>query len=212
MKNILISVFATISVLSLGYITYDKFIKENDVVINECNKEELCEECICDDENNFDDTEEETAIIDTDMVYTNAGNVYKLEVYDVSKIKTENIKLNGKTIKIQNKDDNLLINDSKKIEYAMKLYVTKHFILMGDVAQDGIVFNNVIDEKGNITNLEKNSTIGDFQAYDIYLTETGNIASVGADYCGIECNPQERLLKFSYINNKIQITEEKINK
>ncbi len=28
MKNILIAIFATISVLSLGFITYDKFIKE----------------------------------------------------------------------------------------------------------------------------------------------------------------------------------------
>ena len=42
-KNIIIGVFVGISVLSLSYIAYDEFIKEDKIIYKECNKNELCD-------------------------------------------------------------------------------------------------------------------------------------------------------------------------
>ena len=69
----------------------------------------------------------------------------------------------------------------------------------------------VIDSNGKFTNLDDNKTIGAFQAKDIYLNETGDLIAIGSAYCGIECTAVQELVKFSYTNNKLQITKEKLN-
>lgn len=76
MKNILIGVFVSVSVLLMGYIGYDEFVKEEKVIYKECNKEELCDD---------------------------------IEVVDVN---TDG-KINNKTVKIENKDNLLYVNNKK---------------------------------------------------------------------------------------------------
>ena len=208
MKNVLIGVFATISLLSLGFIAYDKFTTKDEVLVKECNKEEICDECICNECNCDGEAYEETPIIESNSFYSKDGKIYKLDVYDVQKIKSENIKLNGKNIKLENKDEVLYINN-KKIE-AMLLYVTDYYILTGDVGLVGVSFTNIINAEGIVTNLNDNKIKGDFQAEDIYLTDSGNIVAIGGSYCGIECEPKKEILKISRNNGKLQITKEKI--
>ena len=200
-KNIVIALLLIVSIGSIGYITYDEFIREEKAIYQECNKEEICDECICDNEcDNYDD---ESIIIESNKVYDKDGKVYKLDVYEVNNIQTENIDLNGKKIKIENKNDELYVN-SKKVEYAMRLYVTNNYILAGSVGQLGTQFQYSIDENGNITKL----STGEFQAVNIYLNSTGNITAIGSNFCGLECY-HEKIVSFGYNNGKLMIATTK---
>lgn len=201
MKNIIIGVLGGISLFSLVYITYDIFIKEDKVIYQECNKEEICDECVCDNEcDNYDD---ESIIVESNKVYGKDGKIYKLDVYEVNNIQTENIDLNGKKIKFENKNDELYVN-GKKVEYAMRLYVTNNYILAGSVGQLGVGFQYSIDENGNITKL----STGEFQAVKIYLNSTGNITAIGSNFCGLECY-HEKIVSFGYDNGKLMIATTK---
>ena len=42
-KNIVIALLLIVSIGSIGYITYDEFIKEEKAIYQECNKEEICD-------------------------------------------------------------------------------------------------------------------------------------------------------------------------
>ena len=83
-KNIVIVLLLIASLGLFGYIIYDEFVKEEKVQLNECNNEELCEECICD--NKCDEYEDESVIIETNKVYGKDGKIYKLDVYEVNNI------------------------------------------------------------------------------------------------------------------------------
>ena len=205
MKNALIGVFAGISVISLGYIVYDSFIKEDKIQLKECNKEELCDECIC---NNDDILEDDDVIINNNAVYTKDGKIYKLDVYNIVNLETGKIELENQSIKLE-KRDSVLYANGKEIGYVDELYVTDKYILMGTAAQNGTDFVGAIMANGKNIDLSNNKTIGDFQAHEIYLTDTGEIVAIGADFCGIECNPKLEILKFTYNNGDLKLTKTK---
>lgn len=209
MKNILIGVLVGISILSLGYIAYDEFIREDKITYTECNKDEICDECICDNDNESEI--EEKYIIERSGIYTKNGKIYKLDAYKYlnENVKIEDVKINGKSINLERKDSILYVN-GKKVSNVDEIYVTNNHIYTFYVAQDGLVFNNIIDENANITNLVDNKTIGDFQAYNIYLTENGEIAAIGSESCGLECYGDKEIVKLTYTNNKLEITKEKL--
>lgn len=211
MKNILIGVFVGISVLSLSYIAYDEFIKEDKIIYKECNKNELCDECVCDNDNDNVYENEEDYVKQQSGIYSKNGKIYKLDVYKYlnENVKIEDIKINGKLIKLERKENILYVN-GKKVGYVDEIYVTNNHIYTFSVAQDGLDFENIIDENANVTNLDGNKTIGKFQAYNIYLTENGEIAAVGAESCGLECTSDEEIVKLTYTNNKLEITKEKL--
>ena len=211
MKNIIIGVFVGISLLPLSYIAYDEFIKEDKIIYKECNKNELCDECVCNNDCDNDNEIEESYTKQHSGIYTKNGKFYKLDAYKYldENVKIEDIKINGKLIKLERKENILYVN-GKKVGYVDEIYVTNNHIYTFSVAQDGLHFENIIDENANVTNLDGNKTIGGFQAYNIYLTENGEIAAVGAESCGLECSSDEEIIKLTYTNNKLEITREKL--
>ena len=209
-KNIVIVLLLIVSLGSLGFIVYDKFIKEEKVELVECNKEELCDECICD--NDYEIEDEDSYYVEHSGVYTKDGKIYKLDVYKelIDNVKIQDLELNNKTLNLEKKDSILYVND-KKIDYADQIYITNNHIFVGHVAQCGLVFNSVIDSNLNVTDLDNNEKINGFQAYDIYLSEEGNLITVGKSACGDgpDVIPYEKV-EFKISNGKLEITKEKL--
>lgn len=211
MKNVLIGVLASLSVILSGYIIYDSFIKEEPEIL----VESKCEECNCEDNNDYLEEDNEGTYTKTSSgIYTQNGKIHKLDIYQVTSsgdIKFDDIKIHNKQIKIVIKNDVLYINDKKTDYYADYIYVTNNHAYLLVVAQNGLVFQVAIDSSGKLTDLYNNKTIGDFSTNDIYLNETGDLNAVGSAFCGLICTSDEELVKFSYTNNKLQITKEKLN-
>lgn len=209
MRNIMIVVLATIAVLSLGFIVYDKVLV--DEVILECNKEELCDECVCNEcicDNDSDDLDDVDPLINSSGIYTKDGKVLKLDVYSMIDIKTLNITVNGKNKKIENKNDALYINGKKVTDNtAGSLYVTNNYMLVTYAAQVGSVLGKLVDENDKVTNLVEHKTIGSFEGEEFYLSESGDIVIVGGAYCGIECTPKKEVVRLSYTNGKLNVTK-----
>ena len=211
MKNVLIGVLASLSVILSGYIIYDNFVKgEPEILL-----ESKCEECNCEDNNDYLEEDNEGTYTKTSSgIYTKNGKIHKLDIYQVTlsgDIEFDDIKIHNKQIKIVIKNDVLYINDKKTDYYADYIYVTNnHAYLFSSLSQKGLEFLAAIDSNGNITNLHNNKTIGNFQADNIYLNETGDLNAVGSAFCGLNCTSDEELVKFSYSDNKLQITKEKL--
>ena len=209
MKKNLIWVFAVIAILFLGYIIYDEIITDDVVYINECDKEELCDECICD--NDFDNSyvdDEEDPLVNSSKIYTKDGKILKLDVYSMSNIKTINVKLNGKNKKIENINDVLYVNGKQVAENtAGNLYVTNNYMIVTYASQIGGALGKLVDENDKVTNIEGNKTIGSFEGEEFYLSESGDIVIVGGAFCGIECTPKKEIVTLSYTNGKLNITK-----
>lgn len=207
MKNILIGVFAGISVLSLGFITYDKFIKEEKIIYKECNKEELCDKCVCNDD--YEEESNNYFDIESSGIYSKDGKVYKLYAYKSTgeNADEEYIKLNNKSAKIEKKSGILYFND-KKVNHADILYVTSNYIVTGSACQNGLCFMNAITSDGSIIDLDNHKTIGEFQTEEIYLTDNGNLVAIGGKFCGLDCSSDKEIVTFSYTNGKLQITKD----
>lgn len=214
MKNVLIGILASLSVILSGYIIYDNFIKEEEKVVSKT--EDKCPECNCEENNNnyLEEDNEGSYTKTSSRVYTKNGKIHKLDIYQVTTsgdIEFDDIKINNKQIKIVIKDHILYINDKKNDYYADYIYVTNNHVYLLANAQNGLVFQVAIDSTGKFTDLEDNKTIGDFSTNDIYLNETGDLNAIGSAFCGLNCTSDEELVKFSYTNNKLQITKEKLN-
>lgn len=213
MKNVLIGILSSISVILSGYIIYDNFIKEEK---NVSKVEDKCQECNCEENNNYylEEDKEGTYTKTSSGVYDKNGKIHKLDIYQITQsgdIEFNDIKINNKQIKIVIKDDGLYVNDKKTDYYADYIYVTNNHAYLLGVGQSGLCFEIVIDSTGKITNLHDNNTIGDFQASDIYLNENGDLVAIGNDFCFNFCDEIDKeLIKFSYQNNKLQITKEKL--
>lgn len=210
MKNVLIGVLASLSVILSGYIIYDSFIKEEPEIL----LESQCLECNCEENNEYiDEDNEGTYDKQSSGIYTKNGKIHKLDIYQVTSsgdIEFDDIKINNKPIKIVIKNSNLYINDKKTDYYADYIYVTNNHAYLFNVGQNGLVFQVVIDSNGKLTDLYNNKTIGDFSTNDIYLNESGDLIAIGSAFCGLNCTSDEELVKFSYSNNKLQITKEKL--
>lgn len=209
MKNVLIGVLASLSVILSGYIIYDNFVKgEPEILL-----ESKCEECNCKENNDYIEDNDGTYTKASSGVYNQSGKIHKLDIYQVTSsgdIEFDDIKVNNKSIKLAIKKDALYINDKKSDYYADYIYVTNNHAYLLVVAQNGLVFQVAIDSSGKLTDLYNNKTIGDFSTNDIYLNETGDLNAVGSAFCGLNCTSEEELVKFSYSNNKLQITKEKL--
>jgi len=205
-KNIVILLLLIVSLGALGFIVYDKFIKEEKIVLKECNKEEICEECICDDNNETNNDNYHSYMIGS--VYTN-NKEYILEEYFVSNVENGQINVQWSNAKIEKKD-NILYVDDKEMGYADSLYVTSDYIFVTTAGIIGDVFTNVIDKKGNIINLENNKIYDGVQATNVYLKETGDLVVIGSKYCGIECFAGNEIVTFKNNNGKLEITKEKL--
>ena len=177
MKNLLIGILTAISILSLGYITYDKFVRSS----------ENCSQ------------KGEEYISATEEYFT------KLEIYDFANIKSINVTINGKNVKVENRDDILYINDKKIESDSSRIYVTDYYIFTVCIAQSGVRLRSAIDENGNVTNLDNNEIIGDFQAYIVSLSEGGSLVAVGRDFCGLDCDSGYKTVEISYSNKKLHI-------
>lgn len=208
-KNVLIGVFASISVILSGYIIYDNFVKgEPEILL-----ESKCEECNCKENNDSLEDNDGTYTKASSGVYNQSGKIHKLDIYQVTTsgdIEFDDIKINNKTIKIVIKNDELYINDKKTDYYADYIYVTNNHAYLFAAGQNGLVFQSAIDSNGNITDLDNNKTIGNFQSDNVYLNETGNLVAIGSTFCGLDCASDKEIVKFSYSNNKLQITKEKL--
>lgn len=210
MKNVLIGVLASLSVILSGYIIYDKFIKgEPEILL-----ESKCEECKCEDNNDYlKEDNEGTYDKQSSGIYTKTGKIYKLDIYQVTSsgdIEFDDIKINNKPIKIVIKNNDLYINDKKSDYYSETIYVTKTHAYLFSLGQNGLVFQAAVDSDGNITGLYENKTIGNFQADNIYLNESGDLIAIGSAFCGLDCASDKEIVEFSYSNNKLQITKEKL--
>ena len=209
MKNILIGVLASLSVILSGYIIYDSFLKAEP----QCNKAELCEECNCEENNDYLEDNEGSYAKQSSGLYNKSGIIHKLDIYQVissGNIEFEDITINTQTINIVIKDDTLYINNQKSAYHADYIYVTNNHAYLCNAGQSGIVFQAAINSNGQITDLYDNETIGAFQADDIYLNETGDLVAIGRAFCGLDCTSDDELVKFSYQNNKLQVTKETI--
>ena len=113
--------------------------------------------------------------------------------------------LNDKEVKLEKIDGVLYANNKKIGENINEVYVTNYYIFTGYVATNGLKFAHIIDENLTIIDLGENKTLGDYEATEIYLTETGNLLTIGGDYCGIDCMPKEKQVSFDRVNNKLQI-------
>ena len=213
MKNVLIGILASLSVILSGYIIYDNFIKEEEKDVSKT--EDKCPECNCkeNNDNHLEEHNEGSYTKTSSGVYDKNGKIHKLDIYQVTSsgnIEFDDLEINNKQIKIVIKDDVLYINDKKSDYYADYIYVTNNHAYLLVNAQNGLVFQVVIDSTGKITDLYDNKTIGDFSTNDIYLNETGDLNAIGSAFCGLNCTSDEELVKFSYSNNKLQITKEKL--
>ena len=73
MKNVLIGVLASISVILSGYIIYDNFIKKEPEIL----LESKCEECDCEENNDFIADNEGTYTKTSSGIYTKNGKINK---------------------------------------------------------------------------------------------------------------------------------------
>jgi len=209
MKNVIIGIFASLSVILSGYVIYDTFIKEEPEIL----MESKCEKCICEENNNYIEDNEGTYTKQSSGVYTQSGKIHKLDIYQVTSsgdIEFDDIKINNKAIKIVIKNDYLYINDKKYDYSADHIYVTNDHAYLCSVGQNGLVFQTTIDSTGNVTDLHNNKTISNFQTDNIYLNESGDLIAIGSTFCGLDCTSNKELVKFSYSTNESQITKEKL--
>ena len=193
-KNVLIGVFAGISVISLGYIAYDSFIKEDNIQFKECNKEEICDDNLLEKIDNSD------------------NNFNKLEIYNGLDIPYNIVNMDGTNTKIETKSDGLYVNDKLVSENYMRLYVTDKYIFTCSFGLAGVVFHEAIDKYGNIINLE--DMLDPFQAYVVYLTDGGNINAVGLGEVpdiNSDMDGNFTMVEFSIENNELKIEKNEIN-
>ena len=155
MKNILIGVFASISLLLLGFIAYDKFTTKDEVLVKKCNKEEICDECICNECNYYGEDDEESAIIESDSFYSKDGKIYKLDVYDVQKIISEYYGIDKcysleKSIELLNiKNDGEFHNAMSDAYHTMLLFKEICNNLNFSINETLSLFNNTVDKTTN---------------------------------------------------------------
>lgn len=203
-KNIVIVLLLIASLGLMGYVVYDEFGKDE---LKECNKEELCDECVCDDD--FETDGEDYFDIKNSGIYTKDGKIYRLSVFTTGSENAEaqNIKLNNKSFKIEKKDDILYVND-KKVNHADILYLTDNYIISGVACQNGMCLMNAITEKGDIIDLNNNVKPGEeFQTEELFLTEKGTLVAIGGPLCGLDCSRDEEIIEFSYNNGKFEINK-----
>ena len=204
-KNIVIVLLLIVSIGSLGYITYDTLLKEENIELKECNKEEICDECICDNDYENDD---ESSNLKNDYVLSDGDYFTKLEVYETSNIKNKDVIINGQIVNLKYNENNLYVNDKKTSHDISRVYITDYYIFTVAIGQAGEGFISAIDELGNITDLSFNSEIGDFQAYNIFLSGS-RLAAAGTTNPGcIDCEfGIDSTLVFSRNNNKLEISK-----
>lgn len=201
-NNVVIVILFVILLMLFMWVCYEKFLE-----VPDCHCEcPPMEEANCDEKDELSNDKMEEALIREEKIYnTNTKKYYELKVYDFSNLTSELILLNNKEIKIEKIDGILYVNDKAIGENINEIYVTNYYIFTGYVATNGLKFAHIIDENLKVMTLEQGIPLGDFEATEIYLTETGNLLAFGGDYCGIACVPKEKQVNFNRINNELQI-------
>ncbi len=196
----LMIVCVTLSVVILGIISYDKFVKK-------------------DEEKVVPVVPQATGQSSTNCENSNFGEkVYTVNKIDLSNI-NQKVTIGNKTfnLKVDNHDntqDVLYINDEVANSYhgynnfvilvPPVAYQTEKYIIFTSVGQDDDGIDYAIDENGKEIVINDNGyQMHGFKIVDGYLHATGHI------FCGLECDISDKELVIKYIDNTLIVTEAK---
>lgn len=191
--TILMIVCVTLSVVILGIISYDKFLKKEEKravpnnVVPASNPSHDCDCPKCTSDKNLGekvDSLKEIALTENNQEF----------------------KINGKVLKLRkNTNGILMINDEiiKVGEYELEpynAYVTDKYIFATIMGQDGEHIDFAIGDNGEIVANNNSYQMMDFRINDGYLHASGHI------FCGLDGDCPNKDLIIKYIDNTLIVT------
>ena len=204
----LMIVCVVLSVVILGIVSYDKFIKKEE-------KRDVAPFVPAPMENNNKEITgngqgDGTGCMPTSINGEKVSSVKEITLTD----KNQEVKVGNKTYKIKiGSGDNygdLLVDDSfvhsgnnDKNIYVDHAYLTDKFIFFTHGGQDADLIDYAIGETGIIVPNNNEYQIGDFKIVDGYLHASGHI------FCGLEGNCPDKDLLIKYIDNTLIVAEAK---